>query len=76
MRFLRRFLARLKNFATARRDDKRLREEMEEHLALQTEENLRAGMNVEEARRQAVTEVRGCGDSERGLPRGAESALL
>ena len=44
MRFLRRFLARLKNFATGRQDDKRLREEMEEHLALQTEENLRAGM--------------------------------
>jgi predicted permease len=54
MRFLRRFLARLKNFATGRRDDQRLREEMEEHLARQTEENLRAGMNVEEARRQAV----------------------
>ena len=32
MRFLRRFLARLKNFATGRRDDQRLREEMEEHL--------------------------------------------
>ena len=31
MRFLRRSLARLKNFATGRRDDKRLREEMEEH---------------------------------------------
>jgi hypothetical protein len=68
MRFLRRFLARLKNFATGRRDDQRLREEMEEHLARQTEENLRAGMNVEEARRQAVMK--------RGLPRGAESAVL
>ena len=54
MRFLRRFLARLKNFATGRRDDKRLREEMEQHLALQTEENLRAGMTPAEARRQAV----------------------
>ena len=37
MRFLRRFLARLKNFATGRRDDQRLREEMEEHIALQTD---------------------------------------
>ena len=54
MRFLRRFLARLKNFATGRRDDQRLREEMEEHLARQTEENLRAGMGPAEARRQAV----------------------
>ena len=61
MRFLRRSLARLKNFATGRRDDKRLREEMEEHLALQTEENLRAGMNVEEARRQAVMKFGGVG---------------
>ena len=58
MRFLRRFLARLKNFATGRRDDQRLREEMEEHLARQTEENLRAGMNVEEARRGLATSAR------------------
>ncbi len=36
MRFLRRFLARLKSFAKGRRDDQRLREEMEEHLARQT----------------------------------------
>ena len=74
MRFLRRFLARLKNFATGRRDDKRLREEMEEHIALQTEENLRAGMNAEEARRQAVLKFGGLGTvredyhAEQGLP--------
>jgi predicted permease len=61
MRFLRRFLARLKNFAIGRRDDQRLREEMEEHLTLQTEENLRAGMSVEEARRQAVMKFGGVG---------------
>jgi predicted permease len=54
MRFLRRFLERLANFATGRRADDRLREEMEEHLALQTEENLRAGMSRAEAPRQAV----------------------
>jgi hypothetical protein len=54
MRFLRRFLARLKNFAAGRRDNQRLREEMEEHLARQTEENLHAGMGPAEARRQAV----------------------
>ena len=76
MRFLRRFLARLRNFATRRRDDKRLREEMEEHLALQTEENLRAGMNAEEARRQAVMKFGGAGDSERGLPRRAGAAVF
>ncbi len=54
MRFLRRFLMRLKNLATRRRDDQRLREEMEEHLALQTAENLRAGMTPSEARREAI----------------------
>jgi hypothetical protein len=45
---------RLKNLATRRRDDQRLREEMEEHLALQTAENLRAGMTPSEARREAI----------------------
>lgn len=59
MRFLRRFMARLKNFATGRPDDKRLLEEMEEHLARQTEENLRAGMSMAEARRQAVMKFGG-----------------
>jgi hypothetical protein len=54
MKLLRRFLIRLSNFATARRADPRLREELAEHLAFQTEENLRAGMSPSEARRQAV----------------------
>jgi len=54
MRLLRRFLERLANFASRRRADQRLREEMEEHLALQAEENLRIGMPQAEARRQAV----------------------
>ena len=54
MRLLRRFLERLANFASRRRSDQRLREEMEEHLALQAEENLRIGMPQAEARRQAV----------------------
>jgi len=53
MRFLRRFFIRLTNFATRRRADQRLREEMAEHLALQIEENLNAGMAPAEARRQA-----------------------
>ena len=49
MRFLRRWWTRIWNFATGRRDDQRLREEMEQHIALQTEENLRAGMSAAEA---------------------------
>jgi predicted permease len=54
MRFLRRFLARLTILGARRRSDQRLREEMEQHLTLQTAENLRAGMPAAEARLQAV----------------------
>jgi hypothetical protein len=54
MRFLRRFLMRLSNFATGRGAVQRLQEEIAEHLAFQTEENMRAGMPPAEARRQAV----------------------
>lgn len=54
MRAFRRFLARFRNFATRRRSSARLSEEIDAHLALQTEENLRAGMSPAEARRQAV----------------------
>jgi hypothetical protein len=54
MRTLRRFLKRLAFWATTRPDEERLRAEIEEHLALQTAENLRAGLSPVEARRQAV----------------------
>jgi putative ABC transport system permease protein len=53
MRALRRMMTKLGNFLSGRRADVRLREEMEEHLAMQTEENVQAGMMREEARRQA-----------------------
>jgi predicted permease len=70
---LRRFLARAANFAT-RRDDQRLREEMEEHLSLQAREYVRAGMSPDEARRQAVLKfgaaevVREKYHAEQGIP--------
>ena len=54
MKSLRRFFMRLKNLASGRSADQRLQDEMAEHLALQTEENLRAGMAPAEARRQAA----------------------
>jgi putative ABC transport system permease protein len=54
MNSLKRFFTRLRNFLTGRRNGERLREEMEEHIALQTAENQRAGMSPAEARRQAV----------------------
>ncbi len=54
MRALRRFFKRLSSWTTTRQDEERLRAEMEEHLALQTAENVRAGLSPVEARRQAV----------------------
>jgi predicted permease len=54
MRSLRRFLRRLVSWTTTRQDEERLREEIEEHLALQTAENTRAGLSPTEARRQAA----------------------
>jgi putative ABC transport system permease protein len=54
MRRMRRFFTRLFNTAVDRRDEERLRSEIEEHLACQTDENIRAGMSPGEARRQAV----------------------
>ena len=53
MKLLKRFLARLLNLASHQSDDQRFLEEMQEHLTLQTEENLRSGMAPAEARRQA-----------------------
>ncbi|HTW80497.1 MAG TPA: ADOP family duplicated permease [Terracidiphilus sp.] len=74
MRALRRLLARMRNLATGHRADARLREEMEEHLAMQTDENMRAGMTAEEARRQAAIKLGATGairekyHAEEGLP--------
>ena len=59
MRSLRRFLTRLLNSATTRVQDERLREEIAEHLTLQTEENLRAGLTPVEAQRQAMLKFGG-----------------
>ncbi|MBZ5683129.1 MAG: ABC transporter permease [Acidobacteriia bacterium] len=54
MRSLRRFFTRVVNSVTGRVHDERLREEIEEHIALQTAENVRAGLAPVEARRQAI----------------------
>lgn len=74
MKSIRRFFARLGNWATRRQLDERLKEEMEEHLALQTAENLRSGMPPSEARRQALLKfgareaIREDYHAEHGLP--------
>jgi predicted permease len=80
MRALKRFLVRLRNVATGQRGDERLREELEEHVAMQTEENIRAGMIPMQAQRQArltlggVESVRDEYHAVEGLP-GLESLV-
>jgi predicted permease len=59
MKSLRRLLKRLFNSAAARAQEERLREEIAEHIALQTEENLRARLWPVEARRQAMLKFGG-----------------
>src|SRR5580693_609046 len=59
MKSLKRFLARVVNFVTRRTQDERLKEEIEEHIALQTAENVRAGLSPVEARRQAMLKFGG-----------------
>ena len=74
MKALRRFLNRLFNSATRRVREERLREEIAEHIALQTEQNLRAGLLPAEARRQAMLKFGGVEAmkqdyrAQRGLP--------
>src|SRR6266446_9864251 len=77
MRALNRSFKRLFNFTPNRRGDKRLREKIESHIAAQTEENIRAGMGPEEARRHArlkfgaIETLREDYHAEEGLPAGS-----
>jgi predicted permease len=59
MKTLRRFFKRLISWANTRRDEERLRAEIEEHLTMQTAENLRNGLSPAEARRQAMLKFGG-----------------
>ena len=54
MTTLRRFWKRFTSEWRRRQDEERLQEEIEDHLARQTADNLRAGLSPAEARRQAV----------------------
>ncbi|HET9402168.1 MAG TPA: ABC transporter permease [Candidatus Acidoferrales bacterium] len=54
MRATRRFFHRLAGIFGRKRSDDRWQRELEQHLAFQTEENLRAGLPSAEARRHAV----------------------
>src|ERR1700730_18038480 len=74
MRSVRRFLNRLFSSATRRAQEERLREEIAEHIALETAEDLHAGLSPVEARRQAMLKFGGVEAmkqdyrAERGLP--------
>jgi predicted permease len=74
VRVLRRFLRRLTSWTRREQDEERLRAEIEEHLAMQTVENIRAGMPPDEARRQArlkfgaVEAIREDYREQKGLP--------
>jgi putative ABC transport system permease protein len=74
MKFLRRWLTRLLNSTTRRAQEARLREEIEQHIALLTSENLQSGMSPLEARRQAMLKFGGVESmkedyrAEQGLP--------
>ena len=75
VRQLRGWLARLFGVFNRNQREREFAEELEIHIALHIEDNLRAGMSLEEARRQAlikfggVTQVRELHREQRGLPR-------
>jgi len=54
MRAVRRFFGRLAAWAGTESNEERLRAEIEGHIALQTADNVRAGLSPAEAKRQAV----------------------
>src|SRR5689334_12499560 len=74
MKTLRRLFRRLTSWTRSARDEERLRIEFDEHIALQTADNIRAGLAPTEARRQALLKfgsVEGLKDAwrdQRGLP--------
>ena len=63
MRSLRTLVLRLVGLIGKRRPDSELSEELESHLAMQIEDNIRSGMNADEARRQALISSGGMAQS-------------
>src|SRR5262245_10790963 len=74
LRQLRAFLVRLFGVLNRARREREFAEELESHLAMHIEDNLRAGMSPEEARRVALLKLGGvtltkeCYREQRGLP--------
>ncbi len=75
MRYIRTAFARIAGMFARRRADDELREELEAHLEMETAENIRRGMQPDQARRQAllasggVTQAAEAVREQRGLPR-------
>src|SRR4030088_3713699 len=59
MKWLRRWLLRLGELFRKDRRDRELAAEMESHLQMHIEDNLRAGMSAADARRQALIKLGG-----------------
>jgi putative ABC transport system permease protein len=74
MKTLKRFFRRLTSWTTDAQDEELLRAEIEEHIVMQTAENVRAGLSPIEARRQAllkfgnVEALKDAYRDQRGLP--------
>jgi predicted permease len=74
MKALRRFFQRLTSWTTFAQDEEILRAEIEDHIAMQTADNLRTGLTATEARRQALLKFGGVDAikemyrDQRGLP--------
>jgi hypothetical protein len=74
VRRLRAWLVRLGGLFHRERAERELAEEIESHLQMHTEDNVRAGMGHEEARRQALVKLGGVEQTKeryrerRGLP--------
>jgi predicted permease len=74
MRFVRGWLSRLGELLGRERRERALAAEMESHLQMHVEDNLRAGMSAQEARRQALIKLGGIEQTKemvrerRGLP--------
>ncbi len=74
MRTIRAWLMQLSGSFNRRRRDRELADELESHLAMHIDDNLRAGMSPEEARRQALIKLGGIEQTkedfreQRGMP--------
>src|SRR3712207_2419367 len=74
IRHLRAWLVRLAGVAGREERERELAEELESHLQMHVEDNVRAGMSPEEARRQALIKLGGLAQTQeecrrrRGLP--------